>query len=80
MNLFLRPLENPNDPVWSVIISLIILLAGTFYYIRIIMTMAYSEMNETEKVAPAPPDKEVVEQVLEITGLEKIDTGKDLDK
>tara|TARA_B100000524_G_scaffold302059_1_gene176798 strand:+ start:199 stop:441 length:243 start_codon:yes stop_codon:yes gene_type:complete len=80
MNLFLRPLENPNDPVWSVIISLIILLAGTFYYIRIIMTMAYSEMNEPEKVAPTPPDKEVVEQVLEITGLEKIDTGKDLDK
>ena len=80
MNLFLRPLENPNDPVWSVIISLIILLAGTFYYIRIIMTMAYSEMNEPEKVAPVPPDKEVVEQVLEITGLEKIDTGNDLDK
>ena len=33
MNLFLRPLENPNDVTWSIVISLLILLAGTAYYI-----------------------------------------------
>ena len=45
MELFLRPLENPNDPVWSVIISIIILLIGVGYYIRYIMTMAFDELN-----------------------------------
>ena len=46
MNLFLRPLENPNDPVWSVIISLIILLAGVSYYIYTIMSMAFQELED----------------------------------
>jgi hypothetical protein len=75
MNLFLRPLENPNDPVWSVIISLIILLVGTFYYIYTIMTMAYGEMNE-----PPAPEKEVVDEVIELTGLEKINTDDEVNK
>ncbi len=46
MNLLLRPLENANDPVWSVIISLIILLAGVSYYIYLIMKMAFAELEE----------------------------------
>jgi hypothetical protein len=46
MNLLLRPLDNVNDPVWSVIISIIILLAGVSYYIVYIMRMAFSEMND----------------------------------
>jgi len=46
MNLLLRPLENPNDPVWSVIISIIILLAGVTYYIVYIMSMAFDEVND----------------------------------
>ena len=46
MNLILRPLENVNDPVWSVIISLIILLAGVTYYIVYIMRMAFDEMKD----------------------------------
>ena len=33
MNLILRTLENPNDPVWSVIISILILLGGVSYCI-----------------------------------------------
>ena len=37
MNLLLHPLQNPNDPVWSVIISIIILLAGVSYYIYYIL-------------------------------------------
>ena len=46
MNLILRPLENANDPVWSVIISIIILLAGVTYYIVYIMRMAFDEMKD----------------------------------
>jgi|TARA_Y100000033_G_C2725315_1_gene100523 hypothetical protein len=45
MELLLRPLENQNDPVWSVIISIIILLAGVTYYIVYIMRMAFGELN-----------------------------------
>ena len=45
MNLLLRPLNNPNDPVWSVIISLIILLVGVTYYIYTIMNMAFQELE-----------------------------------
>jgi len=46
VNLILRPLENVNDPVWSVIISIIILLGGVTYYIVYIMRMAFDEMND----------------------------------
>jgi|TARA_R100000900_G_scaffold37497_1_gene30819 hypothetical protein len=46
MNLILRPLENANDPVWSVIISIIILLAGVTYYIVYIMRMAFDELKD----------------------------------
>jgi len=46
VNLFLRPLENVSDPVWSVIISLIILLAGVTYYIVYIMRMAFDELKD----------------------------------
>ena len=46
MNLILRPLENSNDPVWSVIISLIILLSGVTYYIVYIMRMAFDELKD----------------------------------
>ena len=45
MELYLRPLENPNDPVWSVIISIIILLVGVGYCIVYIMSMAFDELN-----------------------------------
>ena len=45
MNLLLRPLDNANDPVWSVIISLIILLMGVTYYIVYIMRMAFRELE-----------------------------------
>jgi len=37
MNLILHPLQNPNDPVWSVIISIIILLVGVFYVVVYIL-------------------------------------------
>ena len=37
MNLILRPLNDYNDPTWSVIIALMILLAGVFYVIVYIL-------------------------------------------
>ena len=46
MNLILRPLDNVADPVWSVIISLIIFLAGVTYYIVYIMRMAFDELKD----------------------------------
>jgi hypothetical protein len=46
MNLVLRPLSDINDPVWSVIISLVILLAGVFYVIVYIISMANNELND----------------------------------
>mgnify|MGYP003131911013 FL=1 len=52
MNLFLRPHENLNDPVWSVIISIIILLMGVVYIIVYIMSIDDKEdhgSNDTPK-------------------------------
>ena len=41
--MILKPLENAGDPVWSVIILLIILLVGVTYYIYTIMKYAFTE-------------------------------------
>ena len=50
MNLILKPHENLNDPVWSVIISIIILLIGVSYYIYHIMKMSFDEVkNDDDK-------------------------------
>ena len=46
MDLILRPLENPNNPTWSIIISLVILLFGVTYYIYTIMKLAYAELED----------------------------------
>jgi len=37
MNLILRPLNDINDPVWSVIFSIVLLLAGVFYVVAYIL-------------------------------------------
>ena len=78
MNLFLRPLEDPNGVTWSIIWSLVILLIGVAYYIYTIMTLAFSEMNEPD--LPPAPEKEVVDEVIELTGLEKINTDDEVNK
>ena len=49
MNLFLRPLEDPNGVTWSIIWCLVILLAGVGYYIYTIMTLAYEELKEDQE-------------------------------
>jgi hypothetical protein len=61
MNLILRPLDNVADPVWSVIILLIIFLTGVTYYIVYIMGMAFDELgdggsNQPEGRKPGPAD------------------------
>ena len=48
MNLVLRPLNDINDVTWSIIISILILLAGVAYYIYTIMKLAYSELEDAE--------------------------------
>ena len=45
MNLLLRPLENPNDPVWSVIFMVFLSVAGAFYCIYYILTIAFDELK-----------------------------------
>lgn len=53
MNLILRTHENFNDPVWSVIWCILILLIGVGYYILYIMRTAFYELehgtNDTTK-------------------------------
>ena len=46
MNLVLRPLADVNDVTWSIIISLLILLAGVGYYIYTIMKLAFEELDD----------------------------------
>ena len=45
MNLILRPLENTDDPVWSVIWMIAILLAGLVYVIVYILRMDERESH-----------------------------------
>ena len=53
MNLLLRPLDNPNDPVWSVIFMVFLAVAGAFYCIYYILGIAFAELedgsNENDK-------------------------------
>ena len=64
MNLILRPLENTNDPVWSVIISIALLLAGVFYVIVYILGIDKRESNgsndttEQEELLQLPSNRD----------------------
>ena len=46
MNLVLRSLADYNDVTWSIVISLLILLAGVAYYIYTIMSLAFEELDD----------------------------------
>jgi hypothetical protein len=48
MNLLLRPLENINDPVWSVIFSIVLLLAGVFYVVAYILGIDEKEYGSDD--------------------------------
>ena len=62
MNLILRPLNDINDPVWSVIFSIILLLAGVFYVVAYILGIDEKENGshdtpESEELLQLPSDK-----------------------
>jgi hypothetical protein len=46
MNLILLPLDNVTDPVWSVIICVILALALALVMVINILQMAFAEMND----------------------------------
>ena len=48
MNLLLRPLKDINDPVWSVIFSIILLLIGVFYVVVYILGTDKRESNGSD--------------------------------
>jgi uncharacterized protein YpmS len=45
MNLLLRPLDNANDPVWSVIICVILAVAGALFVVVYILRQAFAELE-----------------------------------
>ena len=63
MNLLLRPLNDINDVTWSIVISLIILLAGVFYVIVYILGIDEREAHgshdtpEQEELLQLPSDE-----------------------
>ena len=50
MELLLRPHENLNDPVWSVIILLCCGLAFTAYCVVYILRLSFKELQEDGQV------------------------------
>ena len=48
MNLILRPLNDVNDPTWSIIISLLILLAGVAWVIKYILGIDERESHGSD--------------------------------
>ena len=46
MNLILRPLNDVNDVTWSIVLCLLILLAGVTFYIYTIMQYAFKELED----------------------------------
>ena len=46
MNLVLRPLDNANDPVWSVIICVILAVAGALFVVVYILKTAFKELED----------------------------------
>ena len=62
MNLLLRPLNDINDPVWSVIFSIMLLLAGVFYVVYYILGIDERENGsndtpEQEELLQLPSDQ-----------------------
>ena len=59
MNLILHPLDNPNDPVWSVIIMIILAVAMAVYVIIYILGIDEREEHGSHET----PKQEVVLQL-----------------
>jgi len=65
MNLLLRPLDNPGDPVWSVIICVILAVVGALFVIIYILREAFAELEdgsnattEQEKLLQLPSNRD----------------------
>ena len=63
MNLLLRPLDSVVDPVWSVIICVLLALAGALYVVIYILKQAFAELEngrtdttEQEELLQLPSD------------------------
>jgi flagellar basal body-associated protein FliL len=52
MNLLLRPLDIPGDPVWSVIILVILAVVGALGYVIYILRMAFAELKDGSNDTP----------------------------
>jgi len=48
MNLFLRPLTDNNDPVWSVILSIMLLLVGVIWVVKYILEIDEKEYGSDD--------------------------------
>jgi hypothetical protein len=46
MNLILRPSTNLDDPVWSVIICVILAVAGALFVVIYILREAFAELED----------------------------------
>ena len=63
MNLLLRPLEDINDPVWSVIFSIMLLLVGVIYVVVYILGVdkreshGRNDTSESEELLQLPSDQ-----------------------
>ena len=64
MNLLLRPLNDVNDPTWSIIWSLVILLVGVGWVIRYILGIDERESHgsngatKQEELLQLPSDRD----------------------
>jgi hypothetical protein len=63
MNLVLRPLDNVTDPVWSVIICVLLAVAGALFVVVYILREAFAELEngstettEQEELLQLPSD------------------------
>ena len=63
MNLILRPLNDINDPVWSVILSIMLLLVGVMYVVVYILGVDKRESHgsddttKSEELLQLPSDE-----------------------
>tara|TARA_Y100000296_G_C5121434_1_gene230607 strand:- start:251 stop:397 length:147 start_codon:yes stop_codon:yes gene_type:complete len=48
MNLLLQPLDNANDPVWLVIICVLLAVSMALFVVFYILKEAFAELEDTE--------------------------------
>ena len=59
MNLLLRPLDSVVDPVWSVIICVILAVAGALFVVIYILREAFAELENGR--TDTPKQKELLQ-------------------